>query len=139
MKNYKQKLAYIMLGGILMLMGMIASSVLMPNLFAERASLGDIECTSLKVVTPEGTPGIILNPCMDSMQVNEKSAQDMLELFTVGAVFIGVNKHGGRVAVTGSDKHGGVNAVMADGRAELLLADKHGLLPLDTTIFNEED
>ena len=33
MNTYKQKLAYITLGGVLMLIGMIASSVLLPSLF----------------------------------------------------------------------------------------------------------
>ena len=43
------KLSYIALGGLLMLIGMLASSVFMPSLFAQRDKFGDIECTSLKV------------------------------------------------------------------------------------------
>ena len=56
MKSYKQKLAYIALGGVLMLTGMIASSVLIPSLFAQhdKDKFGEIECTGLTVVNEDG-------------------------------------------------------------------------------------
>ena len=46
----RNKLSYITLGGLLMLIGMLASSVFMPSLFAQRDKFGEIECTSLTVV-----------------------------------------------------------------------------------------
>ena len=58
MKSYKQKLAYIALGGVLMLMGMIASSVLMPSLFAQRDNFEHIQCNSLRIVDNEGAPKV---------------------------------------------------------------------------------
>ena len=54
MRTYKQKLAYIALGGVLMLIGMIASNVFLPSLFAQRDKFGEIECTSLRVVDARG-------------------------------------------------------------------------------------
>ena len=45
----RNNLSYIALDGLLMLIGMLASSVFMPNLFAQGDKFGDIECTSLKV------------------------------------------------------------------------------------------
>ena len=50
----RNKLSYIALGGLLMLIGMLASSVFMPNLFADRDKFGDIECTGLRVVNDRG-------------------------------------------------------------------------------------
>ena len=126
-----KKVAYIAFGGLLVATGMIISP-----LNAQKDKFGDIECTSLKVVTPEGTTRILLNPCLDRMPINDTSVKEFLELFTVGAVIIGANKNGGRVAITSKGGASAVTAINDDGRAEIMLIDKHGILPLDTTIFN---
>ena len=134
MKTYKQKLAYTAFGGILMLMGILASSVLMPSLFAERAKLGDIECTSLRVVDAEGTTRILLLPSLDNMS----NLMEVVDVMTTRGVIIGVNKHGGRVGVAGNN---GTSSVIAaiddDGRAGVTMIDKNGNLPLFTDIFEE--
>lgn len=55
--KFTHKLSYIALGGLLMLIGMIASSIFMPNLFAQRGNavnLGDITCTQLRLVDSYG-------------------------------------------------------------------------------------
>ncbi len=134
MKTYKQKLAYITIGGILMLIGMIASSVLMPSLFAERAKLGDIECTSLRVVDTDGTTRIILVPNMESIN----TLTDTFKLFSDRGVIIGVNKYGGRVAVSGN---GGTSSIaMAiddDLLAGITMIDKRGIIHLDPALGEE--
>ena len=130
--HFLKKVAYIGFGGLLVATGMIISP-----LNAQKDKFGDIECTSLRVVTPEGKPRIILNPCMYRMPMNDTSAMEFLKLFAAGSVIIGTNKHGGRVAVTGKDGSSSVvSAINDDGRAQISLIDKHGILPLDTTIFN---
>ena len=51
--KFTHKLTYISLGGLLMLIGMMASSVFMPNLVAQRNRFGEIECTKLTVTSPK--------------------------------------------------------------------------------------
>ena len=53
--NTKQKLAYIVLGGVLVAAGMIISP-----LNAQKEKFGEIECTKLTVADDDGTPKIIL-------------------------------------------------------------------------------
>ena len=51
------KFAYIVLGGLLMLIGMIASSIFMPSLVAQRAgdvNFDSITCTELRLVNANG-------------------------------------------------------------------------------------
>ena len=50
----RNNLSYMAFGGLLMLIGMLASSVFMPNLFAQKDKFGDIECTSLRIVDAGG-------------------------------------------------------------------------------------
>lgn len=55
--KFVHKFTYIALGGILMLIGMIASSIFLPNLVAQRGSdgnLGNITCTQLRLVNAAG-------------------------------------------------------------------------------------
>lgn len=49
--KFTHKLSYIALGGLLMLIGMIASSVFMPNLIAQKNQFGEIECTKLTITS----------------------------------------------------------------------------------------
>ena len=56
--KFSHKFGYISLGGLLMLIGMIASSVFMPNLFAQKDKFGEIECTALTVVDADGIPSV---------------------------------------------------------------------------------
>ena len=58
--KFSHKFGYIALGGLLMLIGMIASSVFMPNLFAQKDKFGDIECTRLTIVDAEGKARVIV-------------------------------------------------------------------------------
>ena len=58
--KFAHKFGYIALGGALMLIGMIASSIFMPSLIAQRDKFGEIECTGLVVVGPDGNETIRL-------------------------------------------------------------------------------
>lgn len=117
-----------------MLMGMIASSVLMPSLFAERARLGDIECTSLRVVDTDGTTRILLVPNMENIH----ALTDILEVFSARGVVIGVNKYAGRVSVSGN---GGTSSIaMAiddDLLAGITMIDQRGIIQLDPGLSQE--
>ena len=59
--KFRHKLSYTALGGLLMLIGMLASSVFMPNLVVQRDKIGEIECTKLTVVDAEGKSRVILS------------------------------------------------------------------------------
>lgn len=58
--KFAHKFGYIALGGALMLIGMIASSIFMPSLIAQRDKFGEVECTGLVVVGPDGNETIRL-------------------------------------------------------------------------------
>ena len=55
------KLRYMALGGLLMFIGMLTASVLMPSLVAQRDKFGEIECTGLRVVDSEGDAVIVFS------------------------------------------------------------------------------
>lgn len=106
----RNQLSYIALGGLLMFIGMLASSVFMPSLFAQRDKFGDIECTRLAVVDADG------------------------KLMAL----VGRNEHGGEVAVLDKDgklqalldttERGGRTSVYVKGgkAAASLFANEHG-------------
>ena len=88
----RNKLSYIVIGGLLMLIGMMASSVFMPSLFAQRDKFGEIECTKLTVV--DGGMVVVLG----------KDGKP--------AVGLGSNEHGGDVYVWGKGgKYGALLSV----------------------------
>ena len=86
------KLSYIALGGLLILIGRLASRVFMPILFAQRGKFGEIECTSLTVVDERGSVKIGLG----SVAVFGKGKRQAA---------IGINKYGNGDVSTW-DKHG---------------------------------
>lgn len=63
--KFSHKFGYIALGGALMLIGMIASSIFMPNLIAQRNKFGEIECTGLVVLGTDGNETIRLGNSPD--------------------------------------------------------------------------
>lgn len=63
-------LSYIALGGGLMLIGMAAPSIFMPNLVAQRDISGKIECTRLKVVSSNGDATINLCGMLGQNQIS---------------------------------------------------------------------
>ena len=96
------KLRYITLGGVLMLIGMIASSVLMPSLFAERqlvASVFDaIMCRQLLVVDDDGVKRITLG--VDN--VSDIAFCGVHDTNGDARIRMGVGKAGGGSLVIGS-------------------------------------
>ena len=57
--KYREKLGYMALGGLLMLVGMLAANL--TPLTAQRDSFGEITCTGLRVVDSEGRDGVVLD------------------------------------------------------------------------------
>ena len=87
--KFRHKFGYIALGGLLMLIGMIVSSIFMPNLFAQRDRFGEIECTNLRVVDKEGNVKVLIS----SDESGRYSSKDR------EAVFIGADLRGGIVDI----------------------------------------
>ena len=105
--KFSHKFGYIALGGLLMLIGMIASSIFMPNLFAQRDKFGEIECTALTVVDEDGIPLVSLNRGGwggGSLTVFEKLNRE-INRFGYGdiAVRLGVNGAGPYIEVWGDE------------------------------------
>lgn len=73
------KLSYIALDGLLMLIGMLASSVFVPNLFAQRDKFGGIECASLTVVDERGSVKIGLGSVAVSRNGKRQAAMGINE------------------------------------------------------------
>ena len=57
--KYREKLGYMALGGLLMLVGMLAANL--TPLTAQRDTFGEITCTGLKVVNSHGRAKVWLN------------------------------------------------------------------------------
>ena len=57
--KYREKRGYMALGGLLMLVGMLAANL--TPLTAQRDSFGEITCTGLKVVDSEWRDGVVLD------------------------------------------------------------------------------
>lgn len=68
------KLRYIALGGLLMFVGMLTASVLMPNLAAQRDKFG--ECRRLAIVDENGINRILLGVAEDSASFSIISKYD---------------------------------------------------------------
>ena len=115
--KYREKVGYIAVGGILMLVGMLAANL--TPLTAQRDSFGEITCTGLKVVDSEGNQrvglmgypeGGIVAAC-DSKGNLRSSLIGFKEggkLFVLGnnreeCVTIGLNENGGQIIVYGKD------------------------------------
>ena len=110
--KYREKLGYIILGAILMLVGMLAAGLFLP-LGAQSQSdgnFGKITCTELEVVSPNGTVAV-------SLSSNPFIGPDMgghVAVNSFGVTVHGedgksqasmhIGKHGGSVGVIGKDR-----------------------------------
>ena len=142
--NTKQKLAYIAIGGLLVATGMIISP-----LNAQKDKFGDIECESLKVtgvLQIVGLPGgggstimtggaIILSnfPQKHNMKIgtNDKYGGYIL-IHDLEAnrnnVDIGVDEHGGYVAIKGRSKGSAIMGINKKGNGAMSTYDKNGYI-----------
>ena len=91
--RYGEKLGYIVLGAILMLVGMLTAGLFSP-LGAQNEvvdlNVGEITCTGLKVVDERGNAGIILG---------SRAGRGMISVLDKGEV--------GRVEISASQRYGG--------------------------------
>ena len=98
----RNKLSYIALGGLLMLIGMLASSAFMPSLFAQRDKLGDIEGML-------ASPGTAQRDKFGDIECTSLTVVDggYVSVWgkdgTLPKVALGVDENGGRVYVWGKD------------------------------------
>lgn len=119
------KLRYMALGGLLMFVGMLTASVLMPNLVAQRNRFGDIECTSLRVVDKDGMSRVEIGITSDGedasifvmdkkgvpqadISVEERRGGSIRVSNKLGekSASLDVGLFGGRVGVRGKDMEG---------------------------------
>ena len=135
----RNKLSYIALGGLLMLIGMLASNVFMPSLFAKPEYIHEIFCDRLTVVdggnlTLEGGGSIMLRDGGGIFVLGEKE----LPVPTRRAA-LGVDEHGNGVVgvfdgilpkvllTVGEDGSGNVRVWGVDGQQKVLIgAAEHG-------------
>ncbi len=110
--NFSHKLGYIALGGLLMFIGMMASSIFMPNLVAQRDKFGEIECTALTVVDVDGIQLVKLERGGwggGSLWIFEKLERDVNDPFSFAkkigdiAVRLGVNGAGPYIELWGDE------------------------------------
>ena len=140
----RNKLSYIALGGLLMLIGMLASSVFMSSLFAQRDKFEDIECTSLTVVDNgtiqvwNGSGLVYLKDGKLGMVLGVDEHGGFVRVYDNNGkskAAVSADEHSGRVTVNGNDKsekvgvaldvteHGGrVSAFGKDGRSNVGLS-----------------
>ena len=101
-RQFFQKLTYTALGGLLMLVGMLFSSI--SPLTAQKDVFGDITCTSLAVVDKDGKSRVRLF-------INEDGGKVDVSGKDGGEVKLGISEDGGAVTVSGSGKDGGFGSL----------------------------
>ena len=122
--KYREKLGYSALGGLLMLVGMLAANL--TPLTAQRDSFGEITCTGLKVVDSEGNQRVRLTGYPDGGIVAACDSNGNLRTSLVGFEEGGkifVMGHGGEERVTiGVDENGGQIVVHhKDGKSRVAM------------------
>ena len=105
--NYKQKLGYVALGGVLMLIGVIVASVVTPILMAQKEVFGEITCTGLRVVNQDGKEVIRLR-----ISESDSGFVEVLNNAETPAVYLMGDSDGGSVRVFNKS---GVSVVRLDG------------------------
>ena len=122
--KYREKLGYMALGGLLMLVGMLAANL--TPLTAQRDTFGEITCTGLKVVDSEGNQRVRLTGYPDGGIVAACDSNGNLRTSLVGFEEGGkifVMGHGGEERVTiGVDENGGQIVVHhKDGKSRVAM------------------
>ena len=113
--KYREKLGYIALGGLLMLVGMLAASLTpLETQSEENSNFGEITCTGLKVVDAQGRVRVWLSPgSFMGGNVFVYGAREDGEFVGAG---LAVGTYGGLISVYGRaagcasmgiDEHGG--------------------------------
>ena len=122
---FRQKLLYTALGGVLMLVGMLFSSI--SPLTAQKDVFGDIRCSSLSVVDKDGKDVVQLDVSEHGGSVSVWGKEGL------GLVSLLVNEDGGHVTVIDENIHhvvslgGGVVAVLKGAKDVVQLrVSEHG-------------
>ena len=119
------KLRYMALGGLLMFIGMLTASVLMPNLVAQRNRFGDIECTSLRVVDKDGMSRVEIGITSDG----EDASIFVMDKKGVPQAYISVEeRRGGRIRVSNKlgEKSASLDVGLFGGRVGVRGKDMEG-------------
>ena len=135
--KYREKLGYIAVGGVLMLVGMLAANL--TPLTAQRDTFGEITCTGLKVVDSEGRDGVVLDAATGVyvwgrgkfagcggvfISVDERGGNALFG-GKKASVYIGADEHGGKVNVSG--KNGSAVVIRNDDRGgQVKVKNRHG-------------
>ena len=96
----RNKLSYIALSSLLMLIGMLASSVFMPNLFAQRDGFEEIRCARLNIVGNNRQPRVVITADENGGLVG------VLNNDSLAQVGLYVTEDGGSVDVWDNDGEG---------------------------------
>ncbi len=115
--KYGERLGYIAVGGLLMLVGMLAANL--TPLTAQRDSFGEITCTGLRVVDSEGNQRVSLMGYPEGGIVAACDSNGNLRTSLVGfeeggkivvskknleeCVTIGINENGGQIVIFDKD------------------------------------
>ncbi len=92
----REKLGYIALGGILMLVGMMTANL--TPLTAQKDTFGKITCTGLNVVNPDGTTAVELSIAKHGGTVAVRGKDGKI------AAAMTIEEYGGTVVVSGKDR-----------------------------------
>ena len=140
--NYRQKLGYLALGGVLMLIGMVTATTLIPSLIAQdnpdligemdSAAFNELTCNKLTVVDENGNPGglLFIDENGGTVTVVNKNGNPGVLLLndeSGGGVLVYDKTENPKVAL-GSNEDGGIVAVYDDtaNHAVGLLANEAG-------------
>ena len=116
--KYREKLGYIVLGGVLMLVGMLA--VNLTPLTAQKDTFGRITCTGLKVVNPDRTTAVELSIADHGGTVVVRGKDGKI------AAAMTIEEYGGTVVVRGKDRKSTAGMNINEDGGNVAVAGKHG-------------
>ena len=116
--KYREKLGYMALGGLLMLVGMLAANL--TPLTAQRDSFGEITCTGLKVVDSEGNQRVRLTGYPDGEIVAACDSNGNPRTSLVGF------EEGGKIFVLGHGREEHVTIGVDENGGQIVVFDKGG-------------
>lgn len=102
--KYREKLGYIALGGVLMLVGMLTASWCLPLGAQNEAIIEEIICKRIRVVNEYGTTGIVLDTTERGGLIDLRGERGK-------GAFMGVSENGGIVHVRGEGTEWTVKSV----------------------------